>query len=297
MSCADEPFDHFHVFIKAVRESGIDRPYEGNKFHPLVRTLALWGEINGFASAATWTKKILVGVLAPAPVVEFWASLGWDYDEGATLLSCFGDAFRGDQVGLVGRDIVEPCLHHQDSVVVAAALGVLESWLEDDEDGMWHQLLEEHSELEDDISDLEPGELEDEDVRQLELQGCGFGDVIEEIVPGLDEEIQEARELRRQELEPFFATSRGWPNSLRAVVQHSELPGFLERALELDPGITLGLLESRTVGTPCVRASNLQVHVERDEIVRAWNSELTVSLEPTATSGTWLVFAKWPSNK
>jgi hypothetical protein len=288
MSCMDEPgTDTFPLFIKAVSESCIETEYSQDRFHPLIRTVRLWGEAHGLVSVATWTKKILVGVLKDEPRDPFWESLGWDYDEGATLLACFGDAYRGDEVGLLGRDIVEPCLRHPDGVVFAAALGVLESWGEDDPDGTWRELLERHS---DETFD---DELDDEEVRQLEMRGCGFGDEIEELVPGLGDPLLEALEEKRaRELEPFFETRR-WPNSLRAQVRHLELPGFLARALQLHPEVTLGLLESREVGRPCVRQSTLEVHVERGT-VRAWNSELGVSIEPTATSGTWLVFASWP---
>lgn len=278
-SCADEPAndpaDEFHLFVKAIQESSIKVPFDRDCFHPLVRTLRLWSEVHGFVSTATWTKKILVGLLGPGPRGPFWVSLGWDLDEGATLLSCFGDAFEGDQVGLVGRDILEPCLRHHDDVVVAAAYGVLETWRE--EDDAWQGLIDWLDE-----EDLEPDE---DDVRQLDLE---LGNTSS---PELSTEFLELPP-DVEELEQFFEATRGCSNDFRAVVRHSELPGFLERALELHPAVTLGMLESHRVGTPCVRESNLEVHVSRG-IVRAWRQGLTVSIEPTATSGSWLVFAAW----
>jgi len=128
--------------------------------------------------------------------------------------------------------------------------------------------------------------LEDEDVRQLDL----------ELDPPVSSraEMAELERLRARALalEPYFETRRELANSLMGRVRHPELPGFLEHAVGLHPDVTLGLLESRDVGTPCLRASNLTVHVERG-IVRAWGSSVAVSIEPTATSGTWLVFASW----
>jgi len=268
-SCAAE--DNFHLFIKAVQESDLGASYIA--IHPLVLTLERWERDHGFPSAATWTKKILVGVLAPSPANEFWASLGWGYDEGATILSCFGQAFAGDEVGLLGRDILEPCLQHEDDAVAAAAYDVLGSWLEDS--NSWQSLV--------DRLDQEEEEYDDE-VQQLALQG--FED--EEDLA----EFKEALEEQRQALEPYFEARRSCPNSLRARVQHVELPGFLERTLGLHRDISLGLLESQKIGYSCVRESTLQVHLERG-IARAWNAEVTVSIEPTATSGSWLVFASW----
>ena len=308
MICTDDPTgDEFHLFIKAVKDSCIELEVETGRFHPLARTLGLWGDVHGFVSTATWTKKILKGVMAPTNINEFWLSLGWGSEEGANLLACFGRAFRGDMVGLVGRDVVEPCLHHDDPGIFAAAVGVLETWLDDDEDGAWQSLLEQHTELEefgddqlelplegvketseDDLADITMGpKFKDPSIKNLKS-------LLEHQKSGsLEDEQDVAAEKRELELEPYFEATRELPNSCRAVVRHSELPGFLARVLELHPAITLGLLESQKLGYSCVRQSTLEVRLE-GPIVRAWNAEMAVSIEPTATSGSWLVFARWP---
>jgi len=306
MSCKEDPAgDDFHLFIKAVKDSCIEFKVEAGRFHPLARTLRLWGDVHGFVSTATWTKKILVGVFAPH-ANDFWRSLGWGHDEGATLLACFGRAFKGDMVGLIGRDIVEPCLRHDDPAVFEAAVGVLEAWLDDDEDGTWQQILEQHTEL--DEEDEEQLELpleksgisrEEQDLADITM-GPKFKDPSIKNIKKLFEleksgssEFEELPTQRDRELAPYFEARRCLENSCRAIVQHSELPGFLARIVGLNSAITLGLLESRKIGYVCVRESTLAVHVD-GAVVRAWNAEMAVSIEPTATSGSWLVFARWP---
>lgn len=308
MSCKEDPetvADEFHLFIKAVKDSCIELEVETGRFHPLTRTLALWADVHGFVSTATWTKKILVGLLAPSCLNEFWLSLGWGHDEAANLLACFGRAFRGDMVGHVGRDIVEPCLQADDPGVFAAAVGVLESWLDDDEDGTWQALLENYTELEDEDDEqlelpLEMSGSSEENLADITM-GPNFKDPSIKGLKKLFEtsgnsELEDEDELpktrRDIELEPYFEAGRALGNSCRALVRHRELPGFLARVVGLDQAVTLGLLESQQLGHPCVRQSTLEVHVE-GQIVRAWNAEVAVSIEPTATSGTWLVFARW----
>lgn len=287
----DESTDEFHLFIKAVKDSCITLEVEAKRRHPLAHTLRQWGDTHGFVSAASWTKKILVGILARPSVGGFWTSLRWGYPEGATLLGCFGRAFSGDKVGHVGRDVLEPCLHHPDPGVAAAALEVLKSW-ERDDGTWWPQMLEQSSSRK---------------VQQLEFRGVGFergAPMIMGYQEPMSDSCLESSATRHasgtfeldlkdlKALDQYFEMARELPNSCRATVQHPELPGFLTRVLELDPVVTLGLLESRKVGSPCVRQSTLEVHVDGD-VVRAWNAEMAVSIEPTTTSGTWSVVTHW----
>ena len=76
---------------------------------------------------------------------------GWEQgtmQHNIDMLVCLGAAFGGDDVGVLGRDIVEPCLHHADDAVRHAALFCLEGWLHEDEDGLFLEMVADHLERE-----------------------------------------------------------------------------------------------------------------------------------------------------
>lgn len=301
MTCDNTPADEeeFAAFIKAVSDSAIERPVRPG-FHPLIKMLYMWTDVHGLPSTAACTLRVLRGVLeVRGPRSRhrrdpFWLSLGWGVDEGVNLMVAFGTAVGGEVVGHIGRDMFIPLLAHDLPQVRGAAIQVIGGWAEDDDEGVFVRMLELHAAREEDPELLDRCRaqlawLEDDEDDEPE-----FNDTLREMYGSSGSSDTEEPELdaRDRELEPYFEARRGLENSLRALVRHPELPAFLERAVQLHPDITLGMIESSQVSHPCVRQSRLEVHVE-GAIVRAWSSELAVSIEPTASDDTWLVFARW----
>lgn len=289
MSCDKEPHQaprgEFARYIKAIRESGVCVAVRRGSYHPLIKTLRMWVDVHGMPSCTVCTKRVLRGLTMPEKA-PMWVELQWGPTTAANLLLAFGAATQGHEVGHIGRDMLTPLLGDSRAFFRKAAIEVLAGWADDEE--MFVSMLRRHLEREEDP------ELRAFCQEQLDwLEGRGED--------GKDDELRDEEsdtsgspelDSRDRELEPYFEARRGLENSLRAIVRHPELPGFLERAIQLHPDITLGMIESSQVGHPCVRQSTLKVHIER-EIVRVWSSELAVSIEPTANDDTWLVFARW----
>jgi hypothetical protein len=241
-------------------------PWRRGQFNPAVRSLAMWAEANDYLSCATWTKKLLVDL-------RFHEERG---TVASRLVLAFGHAFRGDQVGAPGRDIVEYALKRQDVELRRAALEVLERWLPDDEDGVWLDLLNDHIDFEED--------------RQLK------GQCIELVQRELD--VLEEADQDPPELEEYLAVCRQLHNRARFLIETSELPRVLEKVVDVDQRLALAVLESVKIGKLTIdddRHGFLLSRVGGGWQLKAWrlDGEASFSVEPTATEGNWLVFARF----
>lgn len=104
---------------------------------PLVQELRYCAKFNDFPLVAAFVKRAM-GI-----------DLGTDNPDlkgvpPLRLLTCFGKAFRGDEVGHIGRDILTPLLGNSRLDVRTAAVDVLEQWIEYDDDGMWLEMVSDH---------------------------------------------------------------------------------------------------------------------------------------------------------
>jgi hypothetical protein len=290
----------------------------------IVQELRNYAKFNDFPLVGAFIKqamKIDLGVdVAPnAPSLKGVPPL--------RLLTCFGQAFRGDEVGHIGRDILTPLLGHKLAEVRGAAVTVLEHWLEYDDEGMWLEMVSDHLERETYTRCellVEHYDTEADDMLQemmsdcpecleghvLTMEGCwycdncGAGwdcDPIETLYVLEDELIDELEaEDHPEELQPFFEVHRGAANNLRGIFETKQLPHFLERVLDLNISLTLGFLESLNIGHLSVRETTLDLLLHpllhgEGHILRAWSVKegFCLSIEPTATDDRWLVFLRY----
>ena len=251
------------------RPGPLCRDWNREGFNPSVRFLDMWTKANDFVSCATWTKKLLLSLvkagLTPAP----------------HLVRAFGSAFRGNEVGALGRDILEFALHQRPPAIRMAALESLERWLEDDEEGIWLDIGNDHL-------DREPDPELKSKCRRL-VQGQLEDDLLED---------DDMHDEDPPELKEYNALNRKLPNRLRGQVETGVLPGYLWRTLHVSTDITLGLLESSQIGKLVSSSQDyefLVTPVSGGHQVRArrLDGTHTFSIEPTATEGNWLVFSRF----
>ena len=265
---------------------------EDDEDGPIVRELRNYAKFNDFPLVGAFVKQAMQIDLG-----EVHSDL-----KGVPplrILTCFGKAFRGDEVGHIGRDILTPLLGHKLGEVRGAAITVLEGWLEYDEDGMWLEMVSDHLERETAPQHRIRCEhlVEQYDTTQddmlLEMMndcpecmeghvltmngcwycdncGCNWGfDPIEHEYVKEDELINELEadpdELWNgdgegpDELQPFFEVHRGAANGLRAVVETKKLPHLLASVLDLHQHLTLDFIESLNIGHLSVRTTNLDL--------------------------------------
>lgn len=245
------------------------------------------------------------------------------------ILSCFGQAFRGDEVGHIGRDILTPLLGSSKYEVRGAAVDVLEQWLEYDEEGMWLEMVSDHLDREsspllqarcESLLEQYDGEAEDmlremmndcpecNEGHVLAQGGCWYcddcgqewnHDPIEHEYFDDDDLVDDVPD-HPKELNPFFEIHREAPNNVRALVETRALPQLLENVLDLHPHLTLDLIESVKIGKLSVRATRLgfymsQLHNGVDYLLRGWDESrrFCFSIEATATDDRWLVFMRY----
>lgn len=281
-----------------------------------MRNWAQWGE--GLPMVATWVKRVLLA----------HAQDRTSYD----LLACFGKAFRGDEVGVLGRDLLLPVLGDSSSVFIRArALDVLESWLEYDEDGMWLEMVHDHLRKETvstlvarcetllERYDVEETMFEETMFEEMlkDCPDCGEGHVLffddswycddcgivwnsDPLERDVMEDEDEDEELMEPDprYEEYHQVRQGCSVKTRSQVPTAQLPDFLDRMLDLSVSMSLGFLESMQVGHLCVQESRLAMYLSSlshggCSILRAWDPEgsFALSIEPTASPETWLVFA------
>jgi len=272
--------DSYEVFCKVMMGTSMApgallvRGCNPDGFNPSVRALHLWKKANGYLSAASWTKKLLLALTQG----------GNDGELGAKLLLAFANAFPGDEVGAPGRDIVEYALKHRVLELRAAAVVALESWLEDDDDGTWLDLLNDHV-------DFEPD-------RQLksqcvELVQAWMAEELEEMLEDDDDD-----ELDPPELEEYLEVGRQLPNRARAQLETSALPYFLEKLASAPRWLTLAGLESVHIGKLVAESNEhgfLLSRVGGGWQFHCWrlDGKSSFSIEPTAGDDNWLVFTRF----
>jgi len=253
MSCSGDSLDRFlHALRRATAEG-----------RGLVSALLEWEEVHGFPSCATWAKMTLR--------IEAASSLS------PSLIDAFGEAFRGKVVGHVGRDLIESCLHDERREVRAAAMGVVESWEDDDPEGPWRVLL---------ASALEREGL----CPECGAEACGCDDL--EFDDQDDPFEPDESECPAQ----WIAEVQRRDGRARITVSTSLLPDLLRRLCDVDPLLTLAMIESVKVGHACVPDCALRVAVSplrlgSGHVLRAWSHRTCFSIEPTAAEDRWLVFA------
>lgn len=248
-----------------------------------------WAEFHDFAQAASWTRRLLREL---------------DVKYACVLLECFGIAFRGDQVGHIGRDLITRPLHSENWDFRAAAVNVLGRWLEYDEDGMWFDMAEAHLEREEDeelhsrlwnsIPDL--GDDDDEKLLRWILEDEGEFEEEELPTNPLLEEFLEARRGCECELRgtfpllrvgPILAKLTGMPDHLMAGVVEMMRPWTdMDRILKMKPGAReLGIYTTSRSAAGWNQGDPLR-HL------RIWdtNGSFAFSLEPTATKDRVLLF-------
>jgi len=131
-----EPIHHFH---DTVVSAGADQPVIAGEHHGLFPVLKHWAEFNGFGECAFMVKSLF----------RFWSNatpMGRNYNRdqarATILLRAFGLTFKGDEVGMLGHDIIGKALTSYNVETRDAAIMSLEKWCEDDED--WLTLVAEH---------------------------------------------------------------------------------------------------------------------------------------------------------
>ena len=194
-----------------------------------------------------------------------------------TLLSAFSAAFSGTQVAALGRDIVEPFLHHPVIQYREVAVDVLARWGEDNYGfvemlGDWFD-REPEEPLQDYIEtalasfgyfDPEVGDCPDCGEGDLEDQGQALvctvcGSEWFEDTEDCDVDDEEDAEVPRPELVPWQQVCEQAQNHLHSAVCTGQLPGLLESLVGVHPHLTLDLIESYKIGHLSTRATNLNL--------------------------------------
>ena len=313
MCPTDEKRSERRAFNKAVKEPSIDDPIEPGKFHPLCRTLKLWAEINGFESTAANVKWC----------VSYWNAEQYRDDEGrhrdslakhTTLLRCFGQVFKGSDVGALGADIVGGALRRSFPLREAAIL-VLEGWCEDDEDGVWLNMMGEQMAREKDPV------LKDYCIQVLDNYDWGTGELGEE-TEQLNLPLSSANLKRQKEISDYIKTPegraklRGLPcpgliskeehqpfldvaekygeNVISGHITTERVPKFLQDNLGIHPHLALDLLESHKIGKVSTRATSINILVGRmypaasQSVLFAWTPTWAFSMT-THEKSDWLI--------
>lgn len=265
----------------------------------IAQALANWAKFVDFPAVATWVRRHLQEQVS--------------FQKWAKLLHGFGVAFRGDEVGHIGRDILTPFLGHEEIRRRQVAIEVLVGWSEYDDDGMWLEIIHDTLDRETDPdlynvleNALQEYTFEDADDMLTEMlkdcPECNKGHVVtiegvwtcEECGSawdtdpneGTDEDedpahfwSDEAELEEPDELEPFRAVQRSTSNNLRALVRVEEIPALLQNVLDLHPLLTLDCIESAKIGHLSVRENNLSMHLSPlhsgdGYLLRGWSETL-----------------------
>ena len=293
-----------------------------------MRNWAQWGE--GLPLVATWVKRVLRDPPFITPGQGKALSEMRKHQkflQSIEFVVCFGKAFRGDEVGVLGRDILMPLLGDSSSMFVRTrALDVLEGWLEYDEDGIWLEMVHDHLRKET-VSTLvarcetllERYDVEETMFKEMlkDCPDCGEGHILflddswycddcgivwdsDPLERDVMEDEDEDEELMEADprYEEYRQVRQGCSVKTRSQVPTTQLPDFLDRMLDLHVSMSLGFLESMQVGHLCVQESKLAMYLSSLDhgtgcILRAWDPEgsFALSIEPTVSPETWLVFA------
>jgi hypothetical protein len=122
-------------FQKSVEDSDIDKLCVQGERHMLCVVLQKWSLANGFAECAFQVKRLF----------RDWANNNHEV-RAANLVRGFGYAFQGNEVGVLGGDILGSVLKSPKVEIRDAAIMALESWCEGDD--VWLNLVASHREHE-----------------------------------------------------------------------------------------------------------------------------------------------------
>jgi hypothetical protein len=254
MVCSGDSLDRFLHALRRSWDIG----------QSLVNTLLDWESVHGFASCATWTKRAVKIDGLPFAV---------------PLVFALGEAFRGNAVGHVGRDMIEAFLHDDRRDVREAAMTVVEAWAGDDSEGPWGALLD------------------DALAREGLCPDCGADDCLCDVNDFDDFAAAEETEDNWEDpaLEDWRASVRCREARIHITASTRVLPSILERTCSLSLSTTLSMIESVRTGHVCMPDGNLRIVLSQlcggaGHVIRIWNDRVCVSLEPTGEDR-WLVFA------
>lgn len=272
--------DSFEAFKRGLmgmpgRPGPLCRDWNEKGFNSSAHFLDAWKTINELTSTATWTKKLLLSLVR--------TDMGL---RAAHLVRAFGMATTGDEVGALGLDIIQYALHQPSREVRLSAFIALEHWLEDDEEGTWLDVLNDHVDKE-----------SDRDLKRLFVEIVN--EHLEELSTLAEEDDEEEDEFVGPELEEYLDVGRALENRARGQVVTSALPGFLKNVLEVPVPLTLSVLESLKIGKLVTledpQYGFLLSPTSGGWQLRAWRLDGThsFSVEPTASDGNWLLFVRF----
>lgn len=267
MSNSREPLpEPIHRFHDAIVASGVDQPVCAGEHHGLFTVLQHWSDFNTFGECAFMVKSLF----------RFWnnatpssQNFKRDHARASILLRAFGLTFRGDEVGVLGHDIIGKALTSDFVETRDGAIMALEKWCEDDED--WLSLVAEHRERE------KTAFLKDYCTQILDSYEWGVGEPEEEGAggdpdpdgnrfsagPDFSQDFLEPPPVCPPEVEEFLNVTRPLVSHMIEAKQlptkhlHRMLTGFLG----LHNDTVLDLIESYRIGRKTSRPTNLNVWV------------------------------------
>lgn len=252
----------------------------------------------------------------------------------AMLLDTFGDAFGGDEVGDLGHDLLLNVFHRElrvaeehfaPSLVWVAALNCLATWLPDDEEHRWRDMLDGMVRKTASLTLAYRVEVERLALEWLETSeetseagpacpSCGSGDDIQRypdcsnswFCPDCgkiwDGDGGDEEGLLEDEEEPEAWTKlrgeRGSTSTVKAYLERRHIPDFLGRLLDVHEHLSLALLESLDVGHLCVGAHDLELleigesdSLEPRVLAVLRGGRRGFSIEPPTSTDRYLVLA------
>lgn len=239
----------------------------------LRRELRTWAEHQDLTLVASWTRRLL----RELPTLS-----------GATLLDEFSHAFRGDEVGHLGRDLLTPYLHASNPFLRSVAVHVLVRWLEYDEDGMWLDMVQDHLGREKSVAVRHfLRSAAEQELEQLELVQ-EFENVMELESPSRDNPL----------LEHYFEVRRNCELEVRGTAPVDRVGPFIVKMTGIDERLmanVVELLKPHSVTEPYLDELGFYgVHREGTELRHLWvwspEGTFAFSIEPTATEGRVLLF-------
>jgi len=265
MSNPREPLpEPVHRFHDSVVTAGADQPVCAGEHHGLFTVLQHWSDFNGFEECAFMVKSLF----------RFWNNANpssqnfkRDHARASILLRAFGLTFRGDEVGVLGHDIIGKALTSSSVEIRDAAIMALEKWCEDDED--WLGLVAEHRDRE------ETALLKDYCTQILDTYEWGVGEPEDDGAggdpdgdrfsagPELSQDFLEPPSACPPEVEAFLDVTR--PLVLH-MIEAKQLPTeklhrVLTNLVGLHHDTVLDLVESYQIGRKTERPTNLNVWV------------------------------------
>lgn len=162
----------------------------------------------------------------------------------ATMLRRVNEAFVLEDVGVLGADLVEPLLRHEDEEVQIAALECLASWARDD------------NHLVDVICDAK---------RHVSVAASKR---IDELLLALGRSANPWDEVKNRPAGVVVA----------ALLPAAALPSFLKRNLGLEVACAIDLIESAKMRSPWLRASDVCFDFSEPGTLRVWCDRWSLSL-------------------